>query len=72
MLFIGISIFRNFVVLSKRTYELSQGDVGDLINSANTSLKKVKIGYQFPIRDHSAVVVAIAAVTGVAYRIGIV
>jgi hypothetical protein len=72
MLFIGISIFRNFVVLSKRTYELSQGDVGDLINSANTSLKKVKIGYQFPIRDHSAVVVAIAAVTGVAYSFGIV
>ena len=72
MLFIGISIFRNFVVLSKRTYELSQGDVGDLINSANSSLKKVKIGYQFPIRDHSAVVVAIAAVTGVAYSFGIV
>jgi hypothetical protein len=45
--------------------------VGDLINSANSSLKRVKVGYQFPIKDHSAVVVAIAAATGVAYSFGI-
>jgi hypothetical protein len=59
------------VVLRKRVYELSQSEIGDLINSAESTVKKLKIGYEFPLKDHASIICTVATVSGVAYGVGI-
>jgi hypothetical protein len=73
--FLGcFAVIRNIftiLFLRKKGFEFTQNEVSELITCSETSIKRVRVGYEYPAGDQCAVIGTIFMVAGLLYSQGI-